>query len=127
MQVLQVTPPAGAPEGNLIGSMPGETVADIEKSQKFWRDVMGLQASGDHFACKFRRWKLPQRKKRVQAGGLQLCLAISTHIFEEEVPESDGIDLLADRTVASRAHASPIVFVRARPRQWDVPERQTCG
>ena len=47
VEVLQVTPPAGAPDGNLIGSMPGETVADIEKSQKFWRDVMGLHATGD--------------------------------------------------------------------------------
>jgi catechol 2,3-dioxygenase-like lactoylglutathione lyase family enzyme len=54
VQVLQVTPPAGAPEGNLIGSMPGETVADIEKSQKFWRDVMGLQASGDQKFAKDR-------------------------------------------------------------------------
>lgn len=47
VEVLQVTPPAGAPDGNVIGSMPGETVADIGKSQKFWRDVMGLHATGD--------------------------------------------------------------------------------
>jgi catechol 2,3-dioxygenase-like lactoylglutathione lyase family enzyme len=47
VEVLQAAPAAGAPDGNLIGSMPGETVADIGKSQKFWRDVMGLQASGD--------------------------------------------------------------------------------
>ena len=47
VEVLQVTPPAGAPDGNLIGSMPGETIADLEKSQKFWRDIMGLHATGD--------------------------------------------------------------------------------
>lgn len=47
VEVAQVAPPAGAPEGNLFGSMPGETVADMEKSQKFWRDTMGLQATGD--------------------------------------------------------------------------------
>ena len=47
VEVLQVAPPAGAPDGNLVGSMPGETIADIGKSQKFWRDVMGLQATGD--------------------------------------------------------------------------------
>ena len=47
VEILQVTAPAGAAEGNLIGSMPGETVSDMEKSQKFWRDVMGLQATGD--------------------------------------------------------------------------------
>jgi catechol 2,3-dioxygenase-like lactoylglutathione lyase family enzyme len=47
VEVLQVAPPAAAPEGNLIGSMPGETVADIAKSQKFWHGTMGLQATGD--------------------------------------------------------------------------------
>jgi catechol 2,3-dioxygenase-like lactoylglutathione lyase family enzyme len=47
VEVLQIAPPAGAPDGNLIGSMPGETVADIATSQKFWHDVMGLQATGD--------------------------------------------------------------------------------
>jgi len=47
VEVRQVAPPAGAPDGNLIGSMPGETVADIAKSQKFWHDVMGLEATGD--------------------------------------------------------------------------------
>lgn len=47
VEVLQVTPPAGAPEGNLIGSMPGETVGSLATSQKFWRDTMGLQATGD--------------------------------------------------------------------------------
>jgi catechol 2,3-dioxygenase-like lactoylglutathione lyase family enzyme len=47
VEVLQVTPPAGAPDGNVIGSMPGETIADLDKSQKFWRDIMGLHATGD--------------------------------------------------------------------------------
>lgn len=47
VEVLQVTPPAGAPDGNLIGSMPGETVGDLAVSQAFWRDTMGLAARGD--------------------------------------------------------------------------------
>ena len=42
-----MTAPAGAPDGNLIGSMPGETVGELDASQKFWRDTMGLQATGD--------------------------------------------------------------------------------
>jgi catechol 2,3-dioxygenase-like lactoylglutathione lyase family enzyme len=54
VEVLQVAPPAGAPEGNLIGSMPGETVADIAASQRFWHDVMGLQATGDQRFAKDR-------------------------------------------------------------------------
>jgi lactoylglutathione lyase len=47
VEVLQVTPPAGAPEGNLIASMPGETVGDMDASMKFWRDVMGMQPAID--------------------------------------------------------------------------------
>jgi catechol 2,3-dioxygenase-like lactoylglutathione lyase family enzyme len=47
VEVLQVTPPAGAAEGNLIGSMPGETVGDMNVSMKFWRDTLGLPATGD--------------------------------------------------------------------------------
>jgi catechol 2,3-dioxygenase-like lactoylglutathione lyase family enzyme len=47
VEVLQVTPPADAAAGNLIGSMPGETVGSMDVSMKFWRDTMGLQAMGD--------------------------------------------------------------------------------
>jgi catechol 2,3-dioxygenase-like lactoylglutathione lyase family enzyme len=39
--------PAGTPPGNLIGSMPGETIRDLDASQKFWADTMGLKATGD--------------------------------------------------------------------------------
>ena len=47
VEVLQVTAPAGAAEGNLIGSTPGETVGSLDVSMKFWRDTMGLPATGD--------------------------------------------------------------------------------
>jgi catechol 2,3-dioxygenase-like lactoylglutathione lyase family enzyme len=47
VEVLQVTAPATAPDGNLIGSMPGETVGSMDASMRFWRDTMGLQAAGD--------------------------------------------------------------------------------
>jgi catechol 2,3-dioxygenase-like lactoylglutathione lyase family enzyme len=47
VHIFQVQPPAGAPEGNLIGSIPAETVSDMATSQKFWKDIMGLAATGD--------------------------------------------------------------------------------
>ncbi|HSU69262.1 MAG TPA: VOC family protein, partial [Tepidisphaeraceae bacterium] len=47
VHIFQVTPPAGAPAGNLIGSIPAETVNDMATSQKFWKDIMGLAATGD--------------------------------------------------------------------------------
>jgi catechol 2,3-dioxygenase-like lactoylglutathione lyase family enzyme len=47
VHVFQVAPAAGTPEGNLIGSIPAETVADLAVSQKFWKDTMGLEATGD--------------------------------------------------------------------------------
>jgi len=47
VHVFQVAPPASAPEGNLIGSIPAETVSDLATSQKFWKDIMGLAATGD--------------------------------------------------------------------------------
>jgi catechol 2,3-dioxygenase-like lactoylglutathione lyase family enzyme len=47
VHVFQVTPPADAPAGNLIGSIPAETVNDMEVSQKFWHGIMGLEATGD--------------------------------------------------------------------------------
>lgn len=47
VEIIQPTAPAATPAGNLIGSGPGETVADIAASQKFWKDVMGLTATGD--------------------------------------------------------------------------------
>ena len=50
--------------------------------------------------------------------------AVPRDVLEKKVAERDGIDLLADGAVASRAHASLVVFVRARPRQWNVPQWQ---
>jgi catechol 2,3-dioxygenase-like lactoylglutathione lyase family enzyme len=47
VHVFQVTPPASAPDGNLIGSIPAETVGDLAVSQKFWHGIMGLEATGD--------------------------------------------------------------------------------
>jgi catechol 2,3-dioxygenase-like lactoylglutathione lyase family enzyme len=47
VHIFQVQPPAGAPAGNLIGSIPAETVNDMAASQKFWKDIMGLAATGD--------------------------------------------------------------------------------
>jgi len=86
VHVFQVTPPAGAPEGNLIGSMPAETVSDLATSQKFWHGVMGLQATGD---TAFKKDKamldvlgLPDGAEYRTAGGLIPGSKVRMEFFE---------------------------------------------
>jgi catechol 2,3-dioxygenase-like lactoylglutathione lyase family enzyme len=45
VQALQMLSPAAAsapPAGNVLGSIMGETIGDMEKSMRFWRDQMGF-------------------------------------------------------------------------------------
>jgi lactoylglutathione lyase len=47
VEALQVTAAPAAPAGNVIGSIMGLTVRDMDADMKFWRDRMGFQATGD--------------------------------------------------------------------------------
>ena len=47
VEAVQGTPGADAPQGNVIGSMIGESVSDMETAMKFWHGIMGLDATGD--------------------------------------------------------------------------------
>ncbi|OYX34718.1 MAG: hypothetical protein B7Y99_05005 [Caulobacterales bacterium 32-69-10] len=47
VEAIETTPPADAPEGNVIGAVMGVTVGDLDTAARFWTDVMGLQLAGD--------------------------------------------------------------------------------
>jgi catechol 2,3-dioxygenase-like lactoylglutathione lyase family enzyme len=47
VEAIEMRAPADAPAGNLIGSIMGETVGDLDASMKFWHGTLGLEVSGD--------------------------------------------------------------------------------
>lgn len=47
VEAIQVAPPPGAPAGNVVGSIMGETVSDLATVDAFWGGTMGLELSGD--------------------------------------------------------------------------------
>lgn len=47
VEAVQTPAPADAPAGNLIGSIMGLTVGDLDASMKFWHGTLGLDVSGD--------------------------------------------------------------------------------
>ena len=47
VEAVQIPAPAEAPAGNILGSIMGVTVRDMDADMKFWRDRMGLDVSGD--------------------------------------------------------------------------------
>ena len=48
VEAIQATPTADAPaEGNVLGSIMGVTIGDLDASSKFWHDIMGLDLKGD--------------------------------------------------------------------------------
>ena len=46
VEAAQITAPADAPAGNVIGAIMGLTVRDMDADMKFWRDRMGFEPSG---------------------------------------------------------------------------------
>jgi len=46
VEAIQVTPPADAPEGNVVGAIMGETVSSLETLERFWVGTMGLSLEG---------------------------------------------------------------------------------
>ena len=47
VEAVQIPAPADAPAGNIIGSIMGVTVKDMDADMKFWSDKMGLDVTGD--------------------------------------------------------------------------------
>jgi catechol 2,3-dioxygenase-like lactoylglutathione lyase family enzyme len=47
VEAIQAAAPADAPAGNVIGSIMGVTVADLNASMAFWHDLLGFDLTGD--------------------------------------------------------------------------------
>jgi catechol 2,3-dioxygenase-like lactoylglutathione lyase family enzyme len=47
VEAIQVPPAADAPAGNVLGSIMGLTVRDMDESMRFWRDQLGWSFTGD--------------------------------------------------------------------------------
>jgi catechol 2,3-dioxygenase-like lactoylglutathione lyase family enzyme len=47
VEAVQIPAPADAPAGNILGSIMGVTVRDMDADMKFWSDKMGLDVTGD--------------------------------------------------------------------------------
>jgi catechol 2,3-dioxygenase-like lactoylglutathione lyase family enzyme len=44
--VAEVAPSAGAPEGNVVGARMGLSVSDLEKTRRFYADLLGFEVAG---------------------------------------------------------------------------------
>ncbi len=47
VEAIKAPPQADAPPGNVLGSMMGLTVADLDQSLEFWHDLLGFELDGD--------------------------------------------------------------------------------
>ena len=47
VQAIQGTPPAGAPEGPVLGAILGLTVRDMDETLKYWNGVLGVDLQAD--------------------------------------------------------------------------------
>jgi catechol 2,3-dioxygenase-like lactoylglutathione lyase family enzyme len=47
VEAIEVPPPADAGPGNVLGSMMGLTVADLDQSLQFWHGLLGFELEGD--------------------------------------------------------------------------------
>jgi catechol 2,3-dioxygenase-like lactoylglutathione lyase family enzyme len=47
VEAIEAPPPADAGPGNVLGSMMGVTVADLDQSLQFWHDLLGFELEGD--------------------------------------------------------------------------------
>jgi catechol 2,3-dioxygenase-like lactoylglutathione lyase family enzyme len=47
VEAIEAPPPADAGPGNVLGSMMGVTVADLDQSLEFWHDLLGFELDGD--------------------------------------------------------------------------------
>jgi catechol 2,3-dioxygenase-like lactoylglutathione lyase family enzyme len=47
VEAVQVSPPDGSPEGNVVGSIMGLTVADLDASLAFWHGQLGFDLERD--------------------------------------------------------------------------------
>ena len=47
VEAIEAPPPSDAGPGNVLGSMMGVTVADLDQSLEFWHDLLGFELDGD--------------------------------------------------------------------------------
>jgi catechol 2,3-dioxygenase-like lactoylglutathione lyase family enzyme len=47
VEAIEAPPPTDAGPGNVLGSMMGLTVADLDQSLEFWHDLLGFELDGD--------------------------------------------------------------------------------
>ncbi len=47
VEAIEVPPPADAPAGNVLGSIMGLTVRDMDETMTFWNGMLGWQLTGD--------------------------------------------------------------------------------
>jgi catechol 2,3-dioxygenase-like lactoylglutathione lyase family enzyme len=47
VEAIETPPPPDAAPGNVLGSMMGLTVADLDQSLEFWHDLLGFELDGD--------------------------------------------------------------------------------
>ena len=66
----------------------------------------------------------PHRKDRLQSGAFHLLFPVAAHVFKEEVAKCDSLDAFGDCPGTGLSHPRLILFIGARPRQRNGPERK---
>ncbi len=68
---------------------------------------------------------MPERKQRFEPGPRQLAYPIVTNVLKKQIPKRHSGDSFRRCTLAQVAHPLFIFRIRARPRQFHGPERDS--
>ncbi len=92
--------------------------------QSRWIDTgnFGAHSGGEHVAGKLSSRELPERKKRLETGRLQLLFAIAADILEKEIAKGDGGDALRQGTLPNRCEQFFVLSIAAAGREFNSPE-----
>lgn len=74
-------------------------------------DNLCAEAAGDHGVGEFVCGQVPERKKRLYAGGDELLFAVGADVAQEQVSERDGMDVVVNSAKAGFGHALLVDFV----------------
>jgi len=95
-------------------------------------ELTGVEAGDDraytashHVQRELARRQVPEREQRLDSRTLQLPLTVRANVTQEEIAESNRLNADVEGAGAQGSHAGLIDIVRARPRQFDGPERQS--
>ena len=87
-----------------------------------------FEAAVDHLPCEIvRRFRLPERKQRRQAGRQETFFSVAAHVLEEQIAERHVREALLHDATNRGGHAAFVFGVRARPRKRDNVKRQAGG